>query len=297
LNAADQYNLNSNADRLGVTYLPIAGDGTAPGCFCEGWGVSASGISGSASEDGPNNGGIQNLNLVSFVSNDTGGGPGTTATSVVTVGGSPIMVTQAYAPAAAAPNALFEAKVTITNTSLTETLTDVRYVRVMDWDIPPTEFSELVTIQGTATTTFLERSHDNGFNSADPLDPDFPIIAATADVDFTDSGPADHGAYFRFNFGDLAPGESIEFSIFYGAAGDEASMLLALGAVGVELYSLGQNNSANHDNEATFAFGFKGVGGGPILPPSGAPEPGSTFGLLALAMLGLGAVHRRQKRQ
>jgi len=60
--------------------------------------------------------------------------------------------------------------VTIANSTASD-LTDVRYVRVMDWDVPPTEFNEYVTIKGTTTTTLLELSHDDGFDTPNPLLP------------------------------------------------------------------------------------------------------------------------------
>ena len=92
----------------------------------------------------------------------------------------------------------------------------------MDWDVPPTEFNEYVTIKGTATTTFLELSHDDGFATVRSARcPPARSIAGTTDVDFTDNGPNDHGAYFRFNFGTLADNAKREFDIFYGAAGTE----------------------------------------------------------------------------
>ncbi|RYD38706.1 MAG: hypothetical protein EOP86_00025 [Verrucomicrobiaceae bacterium] len=271
LNVSNVYGLTSNSGATGLTLIGV-GDATSPGCYCEGWGVSGSGVSGYANVD--TDGGAHNLSVVSFDTDDAGSGPGTYAKSVVAVGGSDLQVTQHYAAAAAAPGSLFADTVTITNTGA-DVITDVKYVRVMDWDIPPTEFSELVTIQGTATTTLLETSHDNGFNTANPLGGDFPIDGSTTNADFTDNGPNDHGAYFRFNFGDLAPGESKDFTIFYGAAANESEALAALGSVGVELYSLGQNNQIGHDDQSTFIFGFKGVGGTVIVPPpSNVPEGG-----------------------
>ena len=51
-----------------------------------------------------------------------------------------------------------------------------------------------------------------------------------ANVDFEDNGPADHGAYFRFKFGDLATDASRTFQIFYGAAASESAALAAIAA-------------------------------------------------------------------
>ncbi|HEX2854151.1 MAG TPA: PEP-CTERM sorting domain-containing protein [Opitutaceae bacterium] len=282
---------NGAGGAVGVSIIDggVRRDSTSPGCLCEGWGVSGSGVSGYANIS--TDGGVNNLTVDSFTSTAT------TATSTVHVGTLPdLVVTQAYAPAAEAPDVLFRDLVTITNTGAVA-ITDVRYVRVMDWDVPPTEFAEFVTIAGTASTTLLARSHDNGFNTANPLGGDAPIIGSTVDVDFADVGPADHGAYFRFDFGTLAAGESKTFSVYYGAGFSEASVLGALGDVGIELYSLGQSGGgAATGTPYTYAFGFKGVGGVVVLPPSGGavPEP-STYGLIGAAMLGAVVYLRRRK--
>ena len=236
--------------------------------------------------------GTDGLTLDSFASTAS------TATSSVHLTALPgLSVTQAYAPSAA-PTALFEDLVTITNNT-GGTITDVRYVRVMDWDIPPTEFNEFVTIQGTGSTTLLEKSHNDGFDTADPLG--FGIDTGLygmglEDIDFVDEGPTDHGAYFRFNFCDLADGESYSFKIYYGAAANEADALAALGTVGTELYSLGQySGDPTTGTQATYMFAFSGVGGEVIVPPpTGVPEPGTLL-LMGSGLLGLYAARRRFK--
>ncbi len=289
--------ISTQAPEVGIAYdFSGAGDwqdATAPGCLCEGWGVSGNGISGYANVS--SDGGAVNLTVDSFTSDAS------SITSSVHLTSLPgLSVTQAYSPSSEAPGALFVNNVTITNTTGAD-MTDVRYVRVMDWDIPPTEFDEYVTIVGTATTTDLAVSHDDGFESADPLAATDPLDPATLDVDFEDNGPDDHGAYFRFDFGDLADGESKEFSIYYGGAANEADMLSALGAVGIELFSLGQSNSGSTPGNdlPTYAFGFKGVGGDIVLPPpdgTPVPEPG-TFMLMGIGLAGLGAVARRRLKK
>lgn len=239
----------------GLRYVPTGYPSTEPGCLCEGWGV---GDEKTSAAGGANqaNGGAFNLVLESYT-ND-----GTTAVSVVRAANT-FRVTHEYKPSPATPN-LYEVNVTLENISAAAVTP--RYRRVMDWDIYPTPFAEMVTIKrGTATD--LYRTDNNGFESWNP----FSFYSyGLLNVDFEDAGPADHGALFDFRFADLAPGESRTFKTYYGAAGTEADALAALGAVGAEAYSLGQPSSAGGPNVGvpnTFIFGFGGIGGKPIEPP------------------------------
>jgi type IV pilus assembly protein PilY1 len=277
-------------------------DATSPGCLCEGWGVSGTLATSLTSHSGYANissdGGVNNLTDLGFLS-DAGSGTGTFATSNVRLTDIPLLVTQDYRVSTKTPN-LFQNTVKITNTT-GEDINDLRYVRVMDWDVPPTEFNEYVTIQGVGTTTFLERSHDNGFSTANPLVDDYPGVCGfecdptTQDVDFTDSGSSDHGAYFRFNFGTLKAGETREFSIFYGAAESEAAANVAVAAEGLELFSYGQQaGDPTGGTPATYIFGFKGVGGTPVIPPK-TPEPSGILGFLGLGALGLVSLKSKRK--
>ncbi len=172
-------------------------DSTSPGCYCEGWGVAVNGVtSGYANEAATTAG----LALDSFSSTAT------TAKSVVTLTGAAVTVSHEYAPSSS--GALFQAKVTITNN--TGGVADLVYRRVMDWDVPPTEFNEFVTIAGWPATNLVASTND-GFESSDPLVPSTGIDPGCGDnANFTKCGAADHGALFDFGFDNVAAG--------YGAA-------------------------------------------------------------------------------
>jgi type IV pilus assembly protein PilY1 len=255
------------------------GDGITPGCLCEGWGVSANGVAGwRANSAGNSNIGFTSAGFV--------GSNYVSRTYLSSLTG--LTVSQSFGTSLS--GSLIKNHVTITNTA-GATVTDVRYARAMDWDVPPTPFNELVTIGGVGATA-LTFSNDNGFSVPNPLTTPSAIMAGTTNTNFTDNGPADHGAFFVFSFGDLASGMSKEFDVFYGATGDQASALAALGKVGAEVYSLGQSNGHGDTGApGTYIFGFTGVGGTP-LKTGDVPEPTS----LALFGLGLaGATLMRRK--
>lgn len=144
--------------QIGINFLPTGNDGISPGCACEGWGIAdaVSGVSGYASID---LGGISNINVVDFITD------GIRATSVVNVG-STFKVTHDYAPVAETAF-LYKAAVTIENIG-TKAVGDLRYRRVMDWDIQPTAFSEFSTVKTSGATNVLFTS-DNGFANPNPL--------------------------------------------------------------------------------------------------------------------------------
>lgn len=147
-------------------------------------------------------------------------------------------------PPASTPN-LYEIKVTLENIGTT-TLPDVRYTRVIDWDIEPTAFREHVTIQRGSTPApagNLIYSDDNGFNNANPFAARRANDPTSVNADYTDKGPRDHGAIFDFSFGALDAGEKKEFSLFYGATATETDADAVVSAAGLELFSYGQTNT------------------------------------------------------
>ena len=228
-------------------------DGIFPGCLCEAWGAGdattqASGSSGRVS-------GIDNVEVESFTS--------TASTAVSTTiikddAGEPLLrVTHDYHPSDAAN--VFEVSVSIEN--LGDAAVDPRYRRAMDWDIPPTEFSEYVTIEGTANAENVLFASDDGFAPGDPFAGPSQILFTG---DAVDSGPNDHGALFDFGFTPIVPGGVTEFDIYYGAAESEVAANAALGQVEAEIYSLGQPSSEGGPDLGTpntFLFAFTGVGG------------------------------------
>ena len=222
---------------VGLRYNPTGAEATAPGCLCEGWGAGIVGLGTSGFANVAIDG-VQNLALISFSETAS------TATSVVNIG-SALEITHFYHPTAKTDN-LYQVDVSIKNlTGQALTTGDLRYRRVMDWDIEPTAFSEYVTVGGVpgalgiANGSNLRRFGDNGFASANPLDDSSLTISCPAKVNFTDCGPNDHGALFDFEFAALAAGATTSFTTYYGGTGNTADADAARLAVGAGLYSYG----------------------------------------------------------
>lgn len=263
----------------GVYRDPI-GDAISPGCPCEGWGVSTV-------FDGTATSGFANQSLgFGGLTGGVFGSTANTASSTIGLSGAPITVQHLFGPSLQAD--IFQVNVNITNNGDT-TAENLIYRRVMDWDVPPTEFNEFVTHQGVVANLVANGGNvlfasDDGFASGDPLTGPSSIITESENTDFIDLGPEDHGSLFDFAFGNLAPGETRSFNIFYGSRENEASALAALDALGVDVFSLGQSNPGSGEGNldgtpATFIFAFGGVGGvapgetedNPVLPFVPAP--------------------------
>lgn len=272
-------------DGVGLRFNPTApADVLSPGCDCEGWGAKDGVTNVWGGADADRGGPLGTITLVSFSSTAT------TATSVTRIG-TTMEVTHDFKPASGSSN-LFQVDVTIRNISAANIT--ALYRRVVDWDVPPTTFSELVTIQ-RGTSTRITFTSDDGFATPEPAS-GTPSIRFTGNA--TRSGPDDHGALFDFNFGTVAPGGSVSFTIFYGAAANRAAALGALAAVNAEAYSFGEPSNTPDGTPNTFIFAFAGVGGTPIaslLNPS-IPTVG-TAGLVGLAVLLAGFAATRVRRR
>ncbi len=213
------------------------GDAISPGCACEGWGVSV--------QSG-------DLSFSAFANQSEGSGGysggsfgiiGNTASSTVFMNGAPVTISHFFGPSLQADT--FQVQVQITNTGGT-TLQDLVYRRAMDWDVPPSPFSEYVTHGGVVANLVANGGNvlyasNNGFATSDPLVGAGVLgYDSTVNTDFIKAGPADHGSVFDFSFGSLAAGETRIFNIFYGTAATEASALSKISALGANVYSLGQ---------------------------------------------------------
>jgi hypothetical protein len=185
----------------------------------------------------------------------------------VTVIADRLKVTHEFKPAPRTPF-LYYIEVTLRNIGDSD-LEDVRYTRVMDWDVEPTPFLDVITLESgtpSARPLPLKYSDDNGFQSPNPFLPRVSFLPTTANMDFMDVGPFDHGALLDFQFtgqslgpdGALRPGQSKKFAIYYGAAPTEAAALQAINDEGVEVYSLGQTATGGSTGAPnTFIFGFE----------------------------------------
>lgn len=229
---------------VGLRLVASNYDGLAPGCKCEGWGVSngtASGYAGVAS-------GTAGITVTSFTATTS------TARSEVVAAGV-FRVVHQFDPVPGTPN-LYKIAVSVTNIGAAPAT--LLYRRAMDWDVEPTAFEEYITIGsfGAVPSELVFTSND-GFATPDPLDGPSDLGATGMFVDF---GIDDTGALFDFNFGSLGVNQTKTFTLYYGAAPSEATALSALQAVGASVYSLGEpSNQGGPDlgQPITFFFGYK----------------------------------------
>ena len=262
-------------------------DGTSPGSKWEGWGasgtlpVSGKAISGYASVDA---GGISaNITVKSFVVDSTSIKSTVWISDPADPTKAPLLeVTHVYGPTAGVTNpTLFQALVTITNIS-GGTLTDVRYRRIMDWDMLnnlTTVYSDMVGVASSYASAYTPKvfdACDNGGSwysiTPDPMVACRPAplpVTTSTHVDYTGLGgtvnnqTTNLGASFTFQFGDLLCNESAVFYIYYGAGSSRTEVTTALNTVGAGVYSLGYDTQYP---TIAYGFGFKGVSGSAVAP-------------------------------
>jgi hypothetical protein len=291
-------------DPLGINIIGLrVGNGSLSGveqgCLCEGWGAGVASTVKAPFTFLDSCGVDASLPDNVFPGAFSGKDGSTTATSSVICGAQKkIKVTHTYRPSFATKR-LFSVTVTIKNLTRKK-FPQVIYRRVMDWDIDPTRFNELVTIQGTGTKNY-DSSNDNGFCSMNPAAACLELTAGTSNVDFVDSGPVDHGAQFQLKLGPLRPGSTVIFTTYYGVAPNELSAKAAIAAVGAKLYSLGQSSAQG--KPATFIWAYKGDKRtkrgkgflpGLVAPPM--PSPGKSTAL-ASAVPGMSVEEKKAKNK
>jgi hypothetical protein len=272
VNDSGELNFYSEAGPGGAmiygVYRNGIGDAISPGCACEGWGVSITGADGFSTSAFANQ-----SSGSSGYSGGTFGISDNRASSNVTMNGAPVSISHFYGPSLQADT--FQAQVQISNNGLTD-LENLVYRRAMDWDVPPSPFSEYVTHGGVVANLVANGGNvlyasNNGFANSDPLSDAswIDVGVDTINTDFVKAGPADHGSVFDFAFGTLKSGETRIFNIFYGTAASEGDALSKISALGANVYSLGQPAGYSEGGEGD---GGEGEGGGDVPTAPGDAE-------------------------
>lgn len=274
------------------------------GGYTEGFGASAVvdgtsfwGGKGNARSFGNN---LETPSPITFTGTDT-------AETKVQISTGPLEVTHQFKPSPESSD-LFEITVIYKNTSTTQTLEDLRYRRVMDWDVRPYKDCVSLFTDG-ANPKYLEYSTNLGFTGVDPSNTPLdgnedyyyyfknsktlvkcPGSSECNDEGAFNIGPYDQGAMINFHFDDVTipPMGTFSFKIYYGASANQAAAATAVDAVGatagsyafapadfVSYYNSGSctDDSAGSDT-GVFIFGFK-----PFceLPPGGCVANGDQY--------------------
>ncbi|MGH2548757.1 MAG: hypothetical protein ACRDHN_05175, partial [Thermomicrobiales bacterium] len=163
LNVNSQVPSNTGEDMFGLRLLNGQYDAISPGSPAEGWGVAdgASEVSGWANRDDEDPGeGQENAHVVSYTNDSE------EATSVSEIWDGEeapyARITHEFSPSSVSEY-LYEIDTTIEPLQLAG-MTDARYRRLVDWDIEPTEYNEIVsTVVGNSPN--LAAVTDDGFSS------------------------------------------------------------------------------------------------------------------------------------
>ena len=243
----------SGTERVGVRLIATNEEGLAATQELEGWGIAwsgqTSGTSGFASVTAAD-ASTPGLTLESFT---TAGSPVTSEANSSVVAGGMIRVEHEFKPNSYSPNTYW-VHVQLTNLGA-EPMT-LTYRRVLGWDVEPTPASEFVTAGSWCSWCGNDvLTTDNPLVGANPV---VPATGAPAIAPFTDVGPGNKGITFEHRGLVIEPGGNVWFTLFIGAAPDEATGIAALRAFLPQEYALAESNAGNApDRDHTvFLFGF-----------------------------------------
>eukprot|EP01119_Soliformovum_irregulare_P013257 TRINITY_DN3517_c0_g1_i4.p1 TRINITY_DN3517_c0_g1~~TRINITY_DN3517_c0_g1_i4.p1 ORF type:complete len:742 (+),score=274.67 TRINITY_DN3517_c0_g1_i4:83-2308(+) len=196
----------------------------------------------------------------------TGVDGGTTAKSVTRISGG-ARITHDFGPTSD-PN-VYKVAITVENPSSFPYGSFI-YRRQVDWSAD----QPYVTIKGAEGHPAVACSCDDGKLGGN-IDVQTCVLGVNSH-DITDSGPADHGAYFDFQIGPIAARSSKTFNMYYGGALNFSALDESYGKFPVEVVSYAKTNCLGlpGDNKFVLGIGFCSLGG-PVL----CPKTSSTFKL------------------
>jgi hypothetical protein len=241
----------SGTERVGVRLNATNEEGLAATQQLEGWGIAwsgeTSGATGFASVTAAD-ASTPGLALESFSS---AGAPMTSQASSRVVAGGMIRVEHEFRPNSYSP---YTYSVEVQLTNLGAETVSLTYRRVLDWDVEPTPMNEFVTAGSWCQECNDALMTDNPFVGASPI---IPAIGAPSIAPFTDVGPGDRGIAFEQPGLVLEPGDTASFTLFIGAAPDEATGIAALGASRAQDYAIGESSAGSTParDHTVFLFG------------------------------------------
>jgi hypothetical protein len=273
-------NLFDPALAAGFVRLADGYDPLGLGAPREAWGVSAGGVSGFADPQTPVPFGVSNI--VANGAPTFGAQTAAVSTFLNAGAGNLLRIDQGYS--FAADNVL---RISHTLTNVSGSPQAVSFRRLVDWDIEPTPFSEVVTAAGLTAPVVSASSNLGGTNeSPDPL---APFTSSTGPAGGT-FGPNNLGAALTIDLGTLAPGQATAIDLFHGLSQlgqTEADLLAQLQALGAGFALTGASSDPLGSNAAALTL---------VPQPAAVPEP-STFALAGVGLAALFLYARRRRPQ